>query len=222
MDAVLGIDIAKAKFDVALLTPDGKRRRKSCPNTPRGFDELAQYLHDAGHVVSVVNPAIIHAFAASQWARAKTDRVDAELIARYTATQRPPVWTPAPREIRELQALVRRLDALQGMRTQEANRLAAGAGSPAVDTSIRTVLTTLEAEITAVQHRSAIISRTIPVFARNAICSRAFPASAIRRPPCYSPNSSINTTRARARPPRSPGWCPASANRARSARAADW
>ena len=33
VDAVLGIDIAKAKFDVALLTPDGKIRRKSCANT---------------------------------------------------------------------------------------------------------------------------------------------------------------------------------------------
>jgi transposase len=152
VDAVLGIDIAKTKFDVALLFPDGKVRRKSCPNTAGGFDELsgwlkrqgapqvhaaleatgtygdalAHYLHDAGHVVSVLNPAIIHAFAASQLARAKTAAVDATLIARYTATQQPPAWTPAPREIRELQALVRRLDALQVMRTQETNRLEAG------------------------------------------------------------------------------------------------
>jgi transposase len=179
MDAVLGIDIAKAKFDVLLVMPDGRRRRKSCANTPRGFDELAHwlaryavvhvhatmeatgtfgdalahYLHDAGHVVSVINPAIIHAFAASQLARAKTDAVDAELIARYTATQRPPAWTPAPREIHELQALVRRLDALHGMRTQEVNRLAAGAGSAAVATSIQTVLDTLEGEIADVQQQ---------------------------------------------------------------------
>jgi hypothetical protein len=44
MDAVLGIDIAKAKFTVPLLTPDGKQRRKTCPNTPAGFDELANWL----------------------------------------------------------------------------------------------------------------------------------------------------------------------------------
>lgn len=179
MDAVLGIDIAKAKFDVALLTPDGKIRRKSCANTPAGFadlarwlarhggtavhaaleatgtygDALALYLHEAGHVVSVLNPAIIHAYAASQLSRAKTDTVDAALIARYTATHQPPAWTPAPREIRELQALVRRLDALQGMRTQETNRLAAGPLVAAVQASIETVLATLAAEIAAVQQQ---------------------------------------------------------------------
>lgn len=179
MDAVLGIDIAKAKFDVALVRPDGKVRRKSCANTPAGFadltawltrqaathvhaaleatgtygDALAEYLHDAGHVVSVLNPAITHAFAASQLKRAKTDRIDAALIAQYTATQHPPAWTPAPREIRELQALVRRLDALHGMRTQEANRLAAGPLVDAVHTSITTVLATLDAELAAVQQQ---------------------------------------------------------------------
>lgn len=179
MDGVLGIDIAKAKFDVALLRPDGKIRRKSCANTPGGFgeltawlvrqgvphvhaaleatgtygDALAEYLHDAGHVVSILNPAITHAFAASQLKRAKTDRIDAVLIAQYTASQHPPAWAPAPREIRELQALVRRLDALHGMRTQEANRLAAGPLVDAVHTSITTVLATLDAEIAAVQQQ---------------------------------------------------------------------
>jgi transposase len=179
VDAVLGIDIAKAKFDVALLLPDGKLRRKSCPNTPAGFaeltqwlgrqgaprvhasleatgtygDALAHYLHDAGHVVSVLNPAVTHAFAASQLARAKTDRIDAALIARFTATQHPAAWTPAPREVRELQALVRRLDALQGMKTQETNRLEAGSGVAAVRASIETIIATLTAEIAAVRRQ---------------------------------------------------------------------
>ena len=179
MDAVLGIDIAKAKFDVALLLPPGKLRRKSCPNTRAGFAELTQwlgrqdapqvhaaleatgtygnalahYLHDAGHVVSVLNPAVTHAFAASQLTRAKTDRIDAELIARYTATQHPPIWTPAPREVRELQALIRRLDALQSMKTQETNRLEAMPASDRVRTSLETVIATLTAEIKAVRQQ---------------------------------------------------------------------
>ena len=177
MDAVLGIDIAKAKFVTALLTPDGKLRRKSCPNTPAGFAQLADWLtrqrvthvhacleatgtygealatwlHDAGHVVSVVNPAVIHAYAGTRLARSKTDAIDAELIARFTATQRPPTWTPPAREMRELQALVRRLDALHGMRTQEVNRLAAGVVVTAVRASIEAVLTKLDAEIAQVE-----------------------------------------------------------------------
>ena len=140
MDAVLGIDIAKAKFNVTLLFPDGTRRRKACANSPAGCAELLAWLTrhgagrvhacleatgtygellattlvDAGHRVSVLNPAIIHHYAKSQLVRAKTDRVDADVIADYAAKEHPPAWTPLPREVRELQGLVRRLDALHG------------------------------------------------------------------------------------------------------------
>ena len=177
MEASLGIDVAKAKFVVALLTADGKVRQKSCANTPAGWadlagwlarqgvtgihacleatgtygDALATWLHDAGHRVSVVNPAIIHAYARSQLSRSKTDRVDAELIARYVATQQPPPWTPPAPEIRQLQALVRRLDALQGMRTQELNRLEAGVAVAPVQASIEAVLAHLDAQIAQVK-----------------------------------------------------------------------
>jgi transposase len=177
VERVLGIDIAKATFQVTLAWPDGKRRHKSCPNTPAGFqqladwlqrlqvthvhagleatgtygDALATWLHDAGHVVSVLNPAIIAAYARTQLTRSKTDRIDADLIADFIATQRPPAWTPPAPEIRQLQALVRRLDALHGMRTQEANRLAAGVVVAAVRDSIEAVLVHLEAQIAQVQ-----------------------------------------------------------------------
>jgi transposase len=176
VDAVLGIDIAKAKFQGALLVDD-RLRHKTFPNTPGGFQQLADWLHrhavnrvhacleatgtygealaawlhDAGHRVSVVNPAIIHAYARTQLARSKTDRLDAELIARFTATHQPPVWTPPALEIRQLQALVRRLDALHGMRTQEANRLAAGVSVEAVRHSIDAMLASLDAQIAQVQ-----------------------------------------------------------------------
>jgi transposase len=177
VEAVLGIDIAKATFQVTLGLPDGTRRHKSCPNTLAGFqrfadwlqrqhvtrvhagleatgtygDALATWLHDGGHVVSVLNPAIIHAYARTQLTRSKTDRIDADLIAEYVATQRPPAWTPPAPEIRQLQALVRRLDALHGMRTQEANRLAAGIVVADVRLSIEAVLAHLDEQITQVQ-----------------------------------------------------------------------
>jgi transposase len=179
MDAVLGIDIAKGKFDVTLLWPDGRRRRKACPNSASGFAELLTWLQrqqvtrvhaameatgtygealattlvDAGHQVSVLNPAVIHHYAQSRLTRAKTDRVDADLIADYTATQHPTPWTPLPREIRELQALVRRLDALLGMQTEERNRAQAGALTPAVQQSIAAVLAHLEGQIADVRQQ---------------------------------------------------------------------
>lgn len=177
MDAILGIDIAKAKFHVSLRWPDGRRRRKACANTAAGCAELLAWLQrhgarrvhagleatgtygdllattlvDAGHQVSVLNPAIMHHYAKSRLARAKTDAVDADAIADYVAKEQPPAWTPLPREVRELQALVRRLDALLGMHTDERNRAQAGALTPAVQHSIDAVLQHLEAQIAAVR-----------------------------------------------------------------------
>jgi transposase len=177
MDGVLGIDIAKAKFHVTLVLNDGTRRRKVCPNTATGFGELAAWLQrhgagqvhacleatgtygtalatalfDAGHVVSVVNPAVIYHYAKSQLLRSKTDRVDADVIAEYTRTQQPAAWTPMPRDVRELQALVRRLEVLIGMQTEERNREQAGELTAAVRTSISTVLTHLDEQIRAVR-----------------------------------------------------------------------
>lgn len=177
MDGVLGIDIAKAKFNVTLVLNDGTRRRKACPNTPVGFQELAMWLRrhgatrvhacleatgtygealatalfDAGHVVSVVNPATIHHYAKSHLSRAKTDRVDGDLIAEYTRKEQPAAWTPLPREVRDLQALVRRLEVLIGMQTEETNRAQAGELTEAVQASIRTIVSHLDEEIRTVR-----------------------------------------------------------------------
>lgn len=179
MDAVLGIDIAKAKVQVSLLFADGRRRRKACANTPAGCADLlgwltrqgAHHVHacleatgtygdlvattlvDAGHHVSLLNPAILHHYAKSRLLRAKTDAVDADVIADYAAKERPPLWTPLPREIRELQALVRRLDALIGMQTDERNRAQAGGLPPPVARSIALVLEHLAEQIETVRQQ---------------------------------------------------------------------
>jgi transposase len=149
---VLGIDISKLKFNVCLINHRGKLRHKVLPNTATGFaqlkewlskqgvarvhacleatgtygEALALFLHEAGHQVSLINPAATKAFAQSRLSRTKTDKVDAELIARFCQAQAPPVWTPPAAEVRELQALVRRLDALIEMRVAEENRLSSG------------------------------------------------------------------------------------------------
>lgn len=177
--AYLGIDIAKRKVDVALARPDGKVRVKACPNTPEGHaalvgwvahqhdgavhacleatgpygDGLAEALVDAGYTVSVVNPAMIAAYARSRLTRTKTDRADARLIAQFCATQQPPPWAPLPREVRSLQAFVRRLDALEGMRTQERNRLAAEPADGVIRASIQHVIDLLEDEMAVLRTR---------------------------------------------------------------------
>jgi len=169
----LGIDISKLKFDVCLVREGGKLRHKVFPNTSAGFaqlsawlskhhverahacleatgtygEALATYLHEAGHVVSVVNPAVIKAYAQSHLSRAKTDKADATLIAQFCAERHPPEWCPLPRAGRELQALARRLDALLEMRQMEANRLEVAAGAEAVRESLTGHIAFLDAEI---------------------------------------------------------------------------
>jgi transposase len=158
----LGLDVAKAKFNACLLKTDGKLKHKLFPNSAAGYEQLnawlgrlgvgrvhacleatgtygealALSLHATGHTVSVVNPAAVSAFAQSRLSRTKTDRVDAELIARFCLAQQPPAWSPPAPEVRELQALVRRLEALTEMRVAEENRLSAGAAVDAVRASV--------------------------------------------------------------------------------------
>jgi len=145
----LGIDISKKHFDAALLLPSGKRKNKKFTNNPKGFEQLAtwllahgvdsmhacleatnnyghplaEFLYDRGHDVSLVNPARIKGFAQGELLRTKTDKQDASLIARFCQAMSPSLWQPEPRQVRELKALVRRLDALIEMRQQEVNRL---------------------------------------------------------------------------------------------------
>ena len=174
---ILGIDIAKRTFDVALLR-NTKLRNKKFNNNSAGFTQLdqwlvkqavvnlhacleatgnygealASHLHQAGHVVSIVNPACIKAFGQSELQRNKTDRVDAGLIARFCEKQKPQPWAPAPLEIRELQALVRHLDSLTETRTQLMNRLNS-TQVESVITSLRTVIEAVNAEIAATKRK---------------------------------------------------------------------
>jgi transposase len=154
----LGIDVSKNSLDVALLGASSKPRHKVFANTIEGQQQLLSWLqgqgadvthacleatgtwaqavavalHAAGHTVSLVNPAQVHAFGHSQLKRTKTDKADAQLIARFCQVHQPPAWTPPAPEIQELQALVRRLESLDEMRLMEENRLAAGGTCAAV------------------------------------------------------------------------------------------
>lgn len=169
----LGIDIAKLKFNVCLINLSGKLKHKLFPNTSSGFEQLcewlsrqgvqrvhacmeatgtygdglAHFLYQAGHTVSVTNPAAIKAFAGSRLSRTKTDKVDAELIARFCLAQAPVAWTPLPQEVRELQALVRRLESLIEMRVMEENRLSSGITVVSVRHSVEEHLAYLNEQI---------------------------------------------------------------------------
>jgi len=156
-----------------LIKPNGKAKHKIFQNTRHGFEQLlawidshqvnslhacleatgtygeslALFLFEAGLTVSVANPAAVRAFASAGLSRTKTDKVDTELIARFCLAQQPAVWSPPAPELRELQALVRRLDALIEMRVAEENRFSSGVSTAAVRHSLEQHIAYLIEEI---------------------------------------------------------------------------
>jgi transposase len=144
----LGIDISKAKFDVALAIDATKFRTKVFDNTPKGYaaldawlqhhgaqqvhacmeathvywEELALHLAKTGHHVAVINPALAKAHAQSLGLRTKTDAVDAKMLADFARTKQPPAWQAPSAAEQRLRALVLRHQALTDMQTQEKNR----------------------------------------------------------------------------------------------------
>ena len=144
----VGIDIAKKTF-VAAIEINNKIKISAFDNDNLGFnkcmewlnsfnltdhhfcmestgkygDELAFYLHEKNYKVSVVNPARIKYFAKSQLTRNKTDSIDSKIIMQYCKLFKPSTWQPSSVEIQELEILVKRIDSLTDMVTQETNRL---------------------------------------------------------------------------------------------------
>lgn len=171
----VGVDIAKKKFDVALLM-ESKYKHKLFTNDEAGFEAfivwllmfnllsrplicmeatgaysqpLADFLVAKGYQVSVVNPAKVKAFAQSELSRAKTDKADAKLIARYALSMQPGLWTPPPPAIRRLQALTRRIEHLLEIQQMERNRL--DTADDSITASINSLLKTVEDEIKTIR-----------------------------------------------------------------------
>jgi transposase len=171
---ILGVDISKLTFDVALLNAN-KLKTKKFRNTTKGFAELKQWLKtkgiDAAHVcmeatggyeaklaqylynnsfkVSVINPARIKGFSMSKLSRVKTDKADCGLIAYFCQAMKPDPWKPAPLHIQELQQWVRRLDSLIANKNQENNRLEGAIDAVSID--INTHIEFLDKQIQEVE-----------------------------------------------------------------------
>jgi len=171
----LGIDISKKNFDVALLK-ENKYKHKSFKNNEKGYEELkkwlefnqarqahccmeatgiygeklAEYIYREGYKISVENAAKISSFAKAQLSRNKTDKADAKLIAQYCQACRPELFTPTPKEVKELKELVRHLTELKEAKTQQSNRLEAVENKIVIE-SIKSIIKTIEREIEEIE-----------------------------------------------------------------------
>lgn len=126
-------------------------RSKSVPNTAEGVKGLLQWierqsgctpeqvrvaleptgvyheaaalaLYEAGVRVVVVNPAQLRDFAKGHAVRTKTDAKDSLVLALCAAQVKLVPWRPAPAEVRELRALMSRLEVVEGELRSELNR----------------------------------------------------------------------------------------------------
>jgi transposase len=143
----VGVDISAASFAAS----KGKEVREF-KNTPSGFSQLvkwagsqathvmeasgpyylalAWHLHEAGHRVCVVNPLVIRRYSQMVFARAKTDRKDAQLIEAYGREQSPSEWTPPSKAVDQLAQILSAIRLLEKMRRQSLNHRGANKANP--------------------------------------------------------------------------------------------
>lgn len=143
MDIVVGIDVSKDRLDVA-VAPSGLVFQVA--NTQAGIDDLVSRLEPigaevialeatggfetaavaglsaAGFAVVVVNPAQVRAYAHALGRRAKTDAIDAAVIAAFVAATNPELRPLKDAETQALSALVARRRQIVQMIVAEENR----------------------------------------------------------------------------------------------------
>lgn len=140
---VVGIDVSKDWLDVAL----GEELLRVA-NDAKSISELVERLRQAdvhlvvmeatggqethaasaiaaaGGRLAVVNPRQVRDFAKATGRLAKTDRIDARVIAAFGEAVEPQITSLPDEDTRELQELLKRRADLVAMRVQESNRLA--------------------------------------------------------------------------------------------------
>lgn len=163
---VVGIDVSKARLDVALLRAEEELQ---FANDAAGIEQLVKHLKTleidlvvteatggyetavatalaaAGLRVAVVNPRQVRDFAKATGHLAKTDRIDARVIAAFGEAIEPEIRPLADEDARELESLLVRRSQLVAMKVQESNRL--GLIQTAMRKGIKKRIAWLEKEI---------------------------------------------------------------------------
>lgn len=164
VDIVVGIDVSKAVLDVKAIPVNQAWR---VANDPAGIGELVQVLTRlapvllileatgglelpvatalsvAGLPVAIINPRQARDFAKAVGRLAKTDRIDADLLARFGQTLRPAVRPLKAETAQHLSALLARRRQVVAMLSAEKNRLAS-ASNPAVRGDLQSHIQWLE------------------------------------------------------------------------------
>jgi len=179
----IGIDVAKATLDVA-VRPGGdawqatndEPGRAALVERLRGYEPVLIVLEATGGLeralvaelvaarlpVAVINPRQVRDFARSANILAKTDRLDAGVLAHFGEALQPAPRALADAELDELQALVARRRQLVGMLVAERNRL--GLARARVRPSITAVIELLRQQLEALDREIDRFLKSSPVW----------------------------------------------------------
>ena len=169
-----GIDVGATELLIATSTDGKPTSLTTFPNTSQGHKSLIKRLTKSGRSarvcmeatgiyhfelalslsrtkrieVSVVNPRAIKSFAGARLQRAKTDKVDANLLLDYVTTMPFKAWEEPDQKIVELQCIARRMVQLADLSTQEKNRLHASeyksSAAEMIQASIQRIIESLQ------------------------------------------------------------------------------
>jgi transposase len=136
--------------------------------------ELAEALHRAGIRFARINPARARDFARARGRLAKTDAIDAHMLAGFARTMAP-ACEPAPDPARTaLSLLAKRRDQLVHMRAQEKNRRSE-TRDPAMIESIARLIDFLNGEVKAIEARIKTLIKAEPTISDDARLIRSAP-----------------------------------------------
>jgi transposase len=184
---IIGIDVAKAELVVARgvdgpvnTVPNDEASARALAHAVAleapalvvleatgGYEMLCVAALAAAQVpVVVVNPRQVRDFAKATGQLAKTDRIDARLLALFGERVRPPVRPLPDVAARELEALLARRRQLLEMRIAEANRLQrlVGSGQRPVKQSLKKHIAYLERELAMADSDLGTMIRESPVW----------------------------------------------------------
>ena len=166
MDAIyVGIDVSKDRLDVAVL---GERQETQVENSREGIARLVEQMEDlqpelivveatggyqravvealfwAGLAVAVVNPARVRQFARACGLLAKTDKLDAQVLAVFGERVQPRRYESKSEAGKQLSALLVRRRQLDEMLKAEQNRLRTTSAS--LKSSVKRMIACLKQE----------------------------------------------------------------------------
>ncbi len=165
-----GLEVAARTLEACLQVRGAGPRHRQVANTPTGHAKLVRWLQrqapsvrvcleatgvygldvaltleaTPGIEVMVANPRAARRFAEAMMQRAKTDRIDAEMLCEFAERMPFEPWRPPSEQSLALRSIARRIRALTHQRTGEKNRLHAALAST---TTPATVVASLRRQI---------------------------------------------------------------------------